>query len=136
MYFRIVEFKYYGFAAFAGEPEAFAVELAARPGLLSTAITSFVKSMLSCEYSQDGNAVNAHAGFIEHEIQIVGFNFLHHHIGDLFHDSLSHAHQLFLQLPFSGLTEIADFPFHVFDVCNLVIPLLGRRRFLIRAQGR
>ncbi len=48
----------YGFEALAGVteglPEVLVVEAVARPGLLSTAITSFVKSMLSCEYIKKG----------------------------------------------------------------------------------
>ncbi len=47
-----------GFAALVGVteglPEVLVVEAVARPGLLSTAITSFVKSMLSCEYIKKG----------------------------------------------------------------------------------
>jgi len=44
---------------------------------------SFVKSTFLSSTSQR-NAIQAHAGFVEHEIQVVSFDLLHHHVGDLF----------------------------------------------------
>src|ERR1700751_5600274 len=84
---------------------------------------------------QKRDTVNAHARLIEYKIEMIGFDLLHHNVGDFLYDSFAHAHQLLLQLPFTRLAEIADLLLHSFDFCDLIITILRRLRFLIRAES-
>ena len=79
--------------------------------------------------------VQADPRFIENEIQIPGFSTLDYDVGNLFHDRLTEAKHLLLELLLARLPELINLALHVLDVRDFFVALLRFRCLCICSES-